>query len=180
MGVVVRWWVIISILIALIILFNPYVLMSLVMDGTDLFGGLLCAATIGLFIYSTAHIGKQTWRLGRAKTLEELSQINIESEQGVMSSVTCSRLGLLGTIYGFILAIKGLAGLNIADVGNAQALMAAMAAGVSIALYTTFIGQATNILISAQNFNLTQALAHKQENVLLDIAEENRRKPRPV
>ena len=76
---------------------------------------------------------------------------------------------MLGTIYGFIIAVAGLGTIDVTDAANAKVVMAAMASGVSIALYTTFIGQATNILISLQNFNLTQALLHKKEKMLAEF-----------
>lgn len=77
---------------------------------------------------------------------------------GRFAASACSRLGLLGTVVGFIMMLGGLTSFKIGDPIALQNIVSSMSDGMSVALYTTLVGQAANLLISAQYHNLKQGL----------------------
>ena len=67
------------------------------------------------------------------------------------------KLGLLGTIVGFILMLGPVVGLNNGDETSTRAAMAMMSEGMSVAMYTTLAGLVGSILLRAQYFMLETA-----------------------
>ncbi|MCH2173431.1 MotA/TolQ/ExbB proton channel family protein [Myxococcota bacterium] len=60
------------------------------------------------------------------------------------------RLGLLGTVVGFILMLAPVAGMESFDPVSARALLQEMSGGMAVALYTTLCGLITSLLLKLQ------------------------------
>lgn len=93
--------------------------------------------------------------IGYLHALVDKFAIKRFSQIGWYLAETCSALGMLGTVAGFLMML-GTAFLNI-DVSNTTKLQAAlsfMASGMSTALYTTLVGLMANIFIKSQLVSL--------------------------
>jgi len=60
------------------------------------------------------------------------------------------KLGLLGTVVGFIFMASRIGGMASFDVDQIQALLTQMTAGMAIALYTTLVGLIANLWLGLQ------------------------------
>jgi hypothetical protein len=69
------------------------------------------------------------------------------------------KLGLVGTVVGFILMLVPVGQLGAFDPDRMQELLGAMSAGMSVALYTTLAGLVTSTLLKAQYHLLDASLA---------------------
>lgn len=77
------------------------------------------------------------------------------------------RLGLLGTVIGFIFMLSAITTIDSIDLRTIQHLLGTMSNGMRIALYTTLSGLGTGILLSFQYQMLDQAA----DRLLADIIE---------
>jgi hypothetical protein len=62
----------------------------------------------------------------------------------------CIKLGLLGTVVGFIVMASQLGSMHSFDIERAQELLARMTGGMAIALYTTLVGLLANLWLGLQ------------------------------
>jgi hypothetical protein len=69
------------------------------------------------------------------------------------------KLGLLGTIIGFILMLAPIAGLDSADRASVKSSMGLMSDGMAVAMYTTLSGLIGSILVQTQYYMLDEATA---------------------
>ena len=69
---------------------------------------------------------------------------------GSFASDSLMKLGLLGTIIGFIMMLAPIAGLDAADKVSVRNSMGLMSDGMAIAMYTTLSGLVGSILIKCQ------------------------------
>ena len=69
------------------------------------------------------------------------------------------KLGLLGTIVGFILMLAPIAGLDAADRASVKGSMGLMSDGMAVAMYTTLTGLIGSILVQTQYYMLDAASA---------------------
>ncbi len=69
---------------------------------------------------------------------------------GHFASDALLKLGLLGTIVGFILMLRPVAQLTEFDASLMRQLLTAMSAGMAVALYTTLAGLVTSTLLKLQ------------------------------
>ena len=67
------------------------------------------------------------------------------------------KLGLLGTIVGFVLMLASVANVTDFDVSTMQTILKKMSTGMGTALYTTFAGLVCSILTASQYYMLDQA-----------------------
>jgi len=68
------------------------------------------------------------------------------------------KIGLLGTIIGFILMLAPIGELTSFDATSLQSALAAMSAGMAVALYTTLTGVIANIILRFQFQFLADAM----------------------
>ena len=68
------------------------------------------------------------------------------------------KIGLLGTIIGFILMLAPIGNLTSFDAASLQSALAAMSAGMAVALYTTLAGLIANIVLRFQFQFLADAM----------------------
>jgi len=79
---------------------------------------------------------------------------------GSFASDALMKLGLLGTIIGFILMLAPIAGLDAADRASVKTSMGLMSDGMAVAMYTTLAGLVSSILVQAQYYMLDEATAN--------------------
>ena len=78
---------------------------------------------------------------------------------GAFASDTLMKLGLLGTIIGFIMMLAPIAGLDTGDRSAIKSSMNVMSGGMAVAMYTTLAGLVGSILIRIQYYMLDDATA---------------------
>ena len=78
---------------------------------------------------------------------------------GGFASDTLMKLGLLGTIIGFIIMLAPIAGLDVGDKATMKTSMGVMSEGMAIAMYTTLAGLVGSILLRIQYYMLDSATA---------------------
>jgi MotA/TolQ/ExbB proton channel family protein len=78
---------------------------------------------------------------------------------GAFAGDTLMKLGLVGTIIGFIMMLAPIAGLDTGDRGSIKSSMTLMSDGMAVAMYTTLAGLAGSILVSLQYYLLEDATA---------------------
>ena len=79
---------------------------------------------------------------------------------GNFASDTLMKLGLLGTIVGFIIMLAPIAGLDATNKIAMRTSMGVMSDGMAVAMYTTLAGLVGSILIKIQYYMLDAATQH--------------------
>ncbi len=116
-----------------------------------------------------AHKNLALGRLGdQGLLVDRLEQrLRAGHEDGWFIADLLIRLGLLGTVIGFILMLGSLADVESVDLQALQRLLGDMTGGMRIALYTTLTGLGAGMLLSFQY----RLLDHGAERLLADIVE---------
>jgi hypothetical protein len=126
-------------------------------EGTTLPRGLITAHIRNLILKARLqghHRLDQTLLLrGLADALRGPNQL------GSFASDSLMKLGLLGTIIGFILMLAPIAGLDAADHASMKLSMGLMSDGMAVAMYTTLAGLIGSILVQTQYYMLDEATA---------------------
>lgn len=78
---------------------------------------------------------------------------------GAFAGDTLMKLGLLGTVIGFIMMLAPIAGLDPGDRSAIRSSMNLMSDGMAVAMYTTLTGLVGSILIRIQYYMLDDATA---------------------
>ena len=78
---------------------------------------------------------------------------------GAFASDTLMKLGLLGTIIGFIIMLAPIAGIDASDKSVMKSSMGLMSDGMAVAMYTTLAGLVGSILLKIQYYMLDSATA---------------------
>jgi hypothetical protein len=81
------------------------------------------------------------------------------NQLGAYASDSLMKLGLLGTIIGFIMMLAPIAGLDAADHASVKSSMGLMSDGMAVAMYTTLTGLIGSILVQTQYYMLDKATA---------------------
>ena len=104
----------------------------------------------------------QTLSNERIHTLLEVLDIRLRSRYsfGFLIADLMMKLGLLGTVIGFIIMLGSLQDLNSVDISVMQKLLADMSSGMKIALYTTLTGMLAGIFLNAKYNFLDWAADH--------------------
>ncbi|WP_431854292.1 MotA/TolQ/ExbB proton channel family protein [Azospirillum sp.] len=101
-----------------------------------------------------------TARLDQTLLLRVLAErLRGSNHLGAFAGDTLMKLGLLGTIIGFIMMLVPIAGLDTEDRGAVKASMALMSDGMAVAMYTTLAGLVGSILLKVQYYVLDHATA---------------------
>lgn len=77
---------------------------------------------------------------------------------GWLAADVALKLGLMGTIIGFILMLRPISEINGFDAANLQIALTAMSGGMAVALYTTLSGLVCNILLRLQFQMLSESM----------------------
>ena len=107
-------------------------------------------------------------------------QVQIAERVGVVRHVADSLvlLGLIGTVLGFIIALSGVDPNVVGDVRAIAPMVTNLVAGMSVALYTTFVGAVLNLWLTV-NYHLLRGGAVRLVTALIALGERNAR-PRLV
>jgi hypothetical protein len=76
---------------------------------------------------------------------------------GNFASDSLMKLGLLGTVIGFIIMLAPIAGLDVSDKSVLKSSMGVMSDGMAVAMYTTLAGLVGSILLKLQYYMLEGA-----------------------
>jgi hypothetical protein len=76
---------------------------------------------------------------------------------GGFAADSLMKLGLLGTIIGFIIMLAPVAGLDASDKASMKSSMGLMTGGMAVAMYTTLAGLVASILLRGQYYMLDGA-----------------------
>ena len=81
------------------------------------------------------------------------------------------KLGLLGTVIGFVIMLGSIRGLETLDLSDIKALMQQMTEGMGIAMNTTIVGLVGSLLLSAQ-YLLLDRMADRFVQETLTLSEQ--------
>jgi hypothetical protein len=124
-------------------------------DGTALPRGRVTAHIHNLIVKAKLQ-GKH--RMDQTLLLRGLADaLRGPNQLGSFASDSLMKLGLLGTIVGFILMLAPIAGLDAADRASVKTSMGLMSDGMAIAMYTTLSGLIGSILVQTQYYMLDGA-----------------------
>lgn len=131
----------------------------------------ISVAIVVLSVLVTLWCGRRAWLLheqangssewqrayaaDRAAALPEAAQLLSERTHGPHETAwwfaaTAIKLGLLGTVVGFIVMSMQIARMPSFDISQVQALLKQMTQGMAIALYTTLVGLIANLWLGLQ------------------------------
>ena len=82
------------------------------------------------------------------------------------------KLGLTGTVIGFILMLLPIGDIKDFDPQIIQQLLSKMSGGMAVALYTTLTGLVTSILLKLQYFLLDSSLTRLMNHLSSKILDE--------
>ena len=91
---------------------------------------------------------------------------------GMIAAEISLKLGLLGTIIGFILMLQPIANLDNTSPENLKIALASMSSGMAVALYTTLSGIVVNTLLRIQ-FHISSISITTLLNDLAFYTEDN-------
>jgi hypothetical protein len=125
-------------------------------DGTKLPRGHITTHIRNIILKS----GLQGGRIDQTLLLRGLADaLRGPNQLGSFASDSLMKLGLLGTIIGFILMLAPIAGLDAADHASMKLSMGLMSDGMAVAMYTTLAGLIGSILVQTQYYMLDEATA---------------------
>lgn len=127
-------------------------------SGEALLPGRVTAHIRNLVLKAKLQAGKQVDQTlllrGLADSLK--APVNL----GTYAADSVLKLGLLGTIVGFILMLVPIATLDSFDAASMKSSMKLMGDGMAVAMYTTLAGLIGSILIKAQYYILDDSCAY--------------------
>ena len=99
-------------------------------------------------------------RLDQTLLLRGLAdQLRGPNQLGTYASDALMKLGLLGTVIGFIMMLAPIAGLDAGNQVSIKSSMSLMSDGMAVAMYTTLAGLVGSILIRIQYYLVEDATA---------------------
>lgn len=144
-------WLLIAVPITVMLVMSKY--FGFYQDVYDYDKSFISFAILGLFLLQSLFVGYKTYTLD-----------NSGSQFGWFMSDNCLTLGMIGTIVGFLMMLKGGFTLSSSDATGMQALLARFSVGLGTALYTTLVGLICSVLLKLQLFNLGHALGSIKDN----------------
>jgi len=122
----------------------------------------ICVTIFGLFWIMSFWCGVKTWRISGALGKEDpkkiIDELDRQQEIGWFVSDQFLTLGLIGTIWGFILMAPDFGSIDTSKIDTLKSFIITMASGLGTALYTTLIGLIASSLLRVQYFNLSQTV----------------------
>ena len=87
------------------------------------------------------------------------------------------KLGILGTVIGFIIMLGSLSNLNSVDITVMQTLLAEMSGGMKVALFTTLAGMLAGILLNIKYNLVDWAVDHLLNDIRESVVRPDSIKP---
>ncbi len=125
-------------------------------DGTKLPRGQVTEHIRNLLL--KARLQGDEHRLDQTLLLRGLADaLRGPNQLGSYAGDALMKLGLLGTVIGFIMMLAPIAGLDAADRVSVRTSMGLMSDGMAVAMYTTLTGLIGSILVQTQYYMLDKA-----------------------
>lgn len=122
----------------------------------------ICVTIFVLFWIMSIWCGIKTWKISGALGKKDpeviIDDVSGQQEIGWFISDQFLTLGLIGTIWGFILMAPDFSSVDTSKVDTLKSFIVSMASGLGTALYTTLIGLICSGLLRVQYFNLSQTV----------------------
>jgi hypothetical protein len=129
---------------------------TVTVEGTGPLPGGLITSHIRALALKAERQGMR--RLDQMLLLRNLvGRLRGSNQFGAFASDTLMKLGLTGTIIGFIMMLMPIAGLDTGDRGAIRSSMNLMSDGMAVAMYTTLAGLVASILVRIQYYMLDNA-----------------------
>ena len=110
-------------------------------------------------ILKSSHQGKT--HLDQSLLLRSLAdQLKGPQQLGWFVADVLLKLGLLGTVIGFILMLSPIGGINTFDVETMKSALTSMSSGMAVALFTTLAGLIAGTLLKVQYYFLDGGTAY--------------------
>ncbi|MDA8540037.1 MotA/TolQ/ExbB proton channel family protein [Alphaproteobacteria bacterium] len=142
-----------------LILFGGYLLFDLGLVGVLLEGDKSRLSWLILAIW-LGMSARWLFLLRRIESTDAIAEDDMVRwlNHGWFAADSVLKIGLLGTIIGFILMLAPIGELTSFDASSLQSALAAMSAGMAVALYTTLTGLIANIILRFQFQFLADAM----------------------
>jgi hypothetical protein len=150
-----KWLLFVSCMIAACLLSHYYGLFSLI-EATD--KTYLTFIILGLTWIATLSIGYKLWS-SKDQEYSYLNEINFSNELYCSGALT--RLGLIGTVIGFILMLPLFAHIDFENVKTMQDIVVDMTSRMGTALWTTFAGILGQLVVTFQLQMINNAITVK-------------------
>lgn len=125
--------------------------------SAGLVSNLIVSSIVGVFVIFSIYCGYLNYKAYKRENLY-IGDLKKQVNHGWFFASVCSRLGLLGTVWGFIILSKAITLYKVGDIQSMQDMITGMSSGLAVALVTTLVGQICNILLSLQYHMLNQKL----------------------
>ncbi|MCH1541565.1 MAG: MotA/TolQ/ExbB proton channel family protein [Alphaproteobacteria bacterium] len=145
-----------------LVLFGGYLLFERGLVGVLLEGDKSRLSWLILAIW-LGMSGRWLFLLRRMESTDEIAEEDMLRwlNHGWFAADSVLKIGLLGTIIGFILMLAPIGELTSFDAASLQNALAAMSAGMAVALYTTLTGLIANIILRFQFQFLADAMQQR-------------------
>ena len=145
-----------------LVLFGGYLLFERGLVGVLLQGDKSRLSWLILAIW-LGMSGRWLFLLRRMESTDEIAEEDMLRwlNHGWFAADSVLKIGLLGTIIGFILMLAPIGELTSFDAASLQNALAAMSAGMAVALYTTLTGLIANIILRFQFQFLADAMQQR-------------------
>ena len=132
---------------------------------------------IAIFWSMTAYSGFLTWKadcliddrhLGPIVLGKALDKIEHQADNVKYAENLCERLGMLGTVCGFLMMLLGAGGfseIQSTDQNKVTQLIEQLGVGLSTAFLTTLVGAVCGIILGIQHRNLSRAIERKIDEI---------------
>lgn len=158
-----RWWLLVLLTVIGLTLSNEFGVYQLIWDSDVTKLSFLILAVFGVM---SAWCGFTTWKLSKSFSDGHLIQHSSEWESlehsedaGWFVSDILLTLGMIGTVFGFIIMLSGgFDTVDVADPKSIQLVLSKLTVGLGTALYTTLVGLISSALLKLQYFNLTKGM----------------------
>lgn len=116
---------------------------------------------LGIFTLATLLAGRLSWRIGGLtsnRTVDKVNALKHSVEHGFLAESLCVSLGLLGTVFGFVVMLSGGFG-DLSEGGEVtQAAVSQLTSGMATAFITTLVGLICSIILKIQYHFIENAL----------------------
>jgi magnesium-transporting ATPase (P-type) len=147
-----RWALFSNLVLVALLIFYQLGWLSLIyaLDATKLSFLILI-----VFAAAVVYCGVLSWRadkLSESKPLlqAEVQSLEIDSENGWFAAEICVKLGLTGTVLGFVMMLSGFVGFDGTDPQSTQNLIKHLSSGMSTAFTTTLVGVVCDVILIVQ------------------------------
>ena len=169
-----RWTLLISLVLAVNLII---IALGWFMEIGNLDRTFISYTIIIIFWSMTAYSGFLTWKtdylidnrhLGPIMLGQALDKIEHQADNIKYAENLSERLGMLGTVCGFLMMLLGAGGfseIQSTDPKKVMQLIEQLGVGLSTAFLTTLVGAVCGIILGIQHRNLSRAIERKMDEI---------------